>query len=88
MTKGTQKADNANVKLFHNKQGRRLNEIIKDISEKKESTEKVNFIVDEYDGENLDISEAKSLNELFNESLKQMLIVLIVQPIEKETSYK
>ena len=84
MTKGTQKSDNANVTFFHNEQGRRLSEIMKDILEKKERTEKVNFIVDEYDGENLDKSEAKSLNKLFNESLKQMLIVLIVQPIEKK----
>ena len=84
MTKGTQKADNANVTLFHNKQGRNLSEIMKEILEKKESTEKINFLVDEYDGENLDESEAKSLNELFNESLKQMLVVLIVQPIEKK----
>ena len=86
MTKGTQKADNANVTLFHNKQGRNLSEIMKEILEKKESTEKINFLVDEYDGENLDESEAKSLNELFNESLKQMLVVLIVQPIEKNES--
>ena len=84
MTKGAQKGDNANVTLFHNKQGRSLSEIMKEILEKKESTEKVNFLVDEYDGEDLDESEAKSLNELFNESLKEMLVVLIVQPIEKE----
>ena len=84
MRKGTQKADNANVTLLHNKQGRNLSEIIKDILEKNESTEKVNFLVDEYDGENLDQSEAKTLNKFFNESLKQMFIVLIAQPIEKK----
>ena len=39
---------------------------------------------DEYDGEDLDESEAKSSNEIFNVSLKQMFIVLIVQPIEKK----
>ena len=41
---------------FYNEERRNLSEIIKDISEKKESTKKVNFIVDEYDGEDLDKS--------------------------------
>ena len=84
MTEGIQKADDANVALLHNKEGRNLSEIMKDILEKKESTEKVNFFVDEYDGESLGESEAENLNELFNESLKQMFIILIVQPIEKK----
>ena len=69
---------------FHNEERRNLSEIIKDILEKKESTRKVNFIVDEYNGEDLDESEAKRLNEIFNKSPKQMFIVLIVQPIEKK----
>ena len=84
MTNVAQKEDVANMTPFHNEERRNLSEIIKDVLEKKESTRKVNFIVDEYDGEDLDESEAKRLNEIFNKSLKQMFIVLIVQPIEKK----
>ena len=84
MTNVAQKEDVANMTAFHNEERRNLSEIIKDILEKKESTRKVNFIVDQYDGEDLDESEATSLNEVFNESLKQMFFVLIVQPIEKK----
>ena len=82
ITKSAQKV--AKVTLFHNKAGRNLSEIIKGVLEKKESTEKVNFFVDEYDGEDLDESEAKKLNKVFNESLKETFIFLIVQPIEKK----
>ena len=39
--------------------------------------------MDEYEWEDLDESEAKSLNEIFNESLKEMFLILIPQPIEK-----
>ena len=76
--------DVANVKLFHNKERLNLSEIIKDVLEKKEITRKINFLVNEYDGEDLDNAEAESLNKVFNEALKQMFIVLIVQPIEKK----
>ena len=84
MVNAAQNKEVANMTSFHNKERRNLSGIIKDILVKKESTRKVNFIVDEYDGEDLDESEAKSLNEIFNESLKNMFIVLIVQPIEKK----
>ena len=80
--------DVANVKLFHNKERLNLSEIIKDVLEKKEITRKINFLVNEYDGEDLNNAEAESLNKVFNEALKQMFIVLIVQPIEKKASYK
>ena len=76
--------DVANVKLFHNKERLNLSEIIKDVLEKKEITRKINFLVNEYDGEDLNNAEAESLNKVFNEALKQMFIVLIVQPIEKK----
>ena len=76
--------DVANVKLFQNKERLKLSEIIKDVLEKKEITRKINFLVNEYDGEDLDNAEAESLNKVFNEALKQMFIVLIVQPIEKK----
>ena len=39
--------------------------------------------MDEYEWEDLDKSEAKSLNEIFDESLKQMFLILIPQLIEK-----
>ena len=84
MVNVAQNKEVANMTSFHNKERRNLSEIIKDILVKKESTRKVNFIVDEYDGEDLDESEAKSLNGIFNEWLKNMFIVLIVQPIEKK----
>ena len=83
ITEGVQTADVANVKLFHNKERRSLSEIIKDVLEKRETTRKINFVVDEYDGEDLDQIEAERLNKVFNKSLKQMFIILIVQPIEK-----
>ena len=84
ITEGFQTVDVANVKLFHNKEGRNLSEIIKDVLEKKETTRKINFVVDEYDGEDLDKPEVERLNKVFNEALKEMFIVLIVQPIEKK----
>ena len=76
----------ANVVAFHNKEGLHLSKIIKDILEKEKHSEKVNFIFDEYDGEDLDESEGETLNDMFanNESLKDAFIMLIVQPIEKE----
>ena len=83
ITEGVQTVDIANVKLFHNKERRNLSEIIKDVLEKRETTRKINFVVDEYDGEDLDKTEAERLNKVFNEALKQMFIILIVQPIEK-----
>ena len=115
-----QKEKVANMTPFHNKERRNFSEIIKDILDKKKRKRKVNFIIDEYDGEDLDDeydgedlgdkydgedlddeydgedlddeydgedldeSEAKSSNEIFSVSLKQMFIVLIVQPIEKK----
>ena len=84
VAKDTQENNAAKITPFHNKERRNLSEIVKGILEKKESTRKINFVVDEYDGEDLDESEAKSLNNVFNESLKEMFIVMILQPIEKK----
>ena len=83
MTESAQKKDLTNVKILHNKEGLKLSEIIKGILENKENTKKINFLVDEYDGEDLDESEGEKLNKVFNESLKQTFILLIVQPTEK-----
>ena len=84
MTKDVQENELVNVTLFHNKEKRRLSEIIKGIIEENESTRKMNFVVDEFDGEDLDESEAKRLNVVFNELLKESFILLVEQPIKKE----
>ena len=84
MAKDAQENKLINVTLFHNKEKRKLSEIIKGILEENESTRKMNFVVDEFDGEDLDESEAKSLNGIFNESLKESYILLVEQPIKKE----
>ena len=82
MTKHSQDKHVENVILFRNEERRQLSEIIKDILGKNESTRKVNFLVDEYDGEDLDESEAERLNKVFNGLLKKAFVTLIVQPIE------
>ena len=84
ITKDVEKKTDANITPYHNKERRNLSEIMRDILQQDESTKKTNFIVDEYDGEDLDESEANRLNIVFNESLKQSFILLIAQPIEKE----
>ena len=84
VTQDAEKKGVENVIPFHNEEGRNLSEIINGILEKNESTKKINFIVDEYDGEDLDEVEAKRLNDFFNGLLEQTFIFLIVQPIRKE----
>ena len=82
--KDAQKKTDANITPYHNEERRNLSRIMSDILQQEESTKKINFVVDEYDGEDLDKSEANSLNKVFNQSLKQSFILLIVQPIKKE----
>ena len=82
--KYAQENELTNVTLFHNKEKRKLSEIIKIILEENESIRRMNILVDEFDGEDLDESEAKSLNLLFNELLKESYILLVEQPIKKE----
>ena len=57
---------------------------MQDILTNEESTQKINFLIDEYDGEDLDESEAIRLNETFNGPVKETSILLTVQPIEKQ----
>ena len=83
MVKNNQRKSIDKVRLYYNKDRLQLSAIIEDIT-KPERTEKINFVVDEYDGEDLDDLEAKKLNYIFNESLKEAFIALIPQPIEKE----
>ena len=71
------------VTPFRNKDGLELSAIIEYIT-KTERTDQVNFVVDEYDGEGLDESEAERLNSVLNGPLKEAFVVLIAQPIEKE----
>ena len=71
------------VVTFNNKDGLKLSEIIEHVT-KQERSGKINFIVDEYDGEDLDELEAGKLNRMFSESLKESFILLIPQPIEKK----
>ena len=86
MVKDKQKSDVAKVIPVHNLNGLSLSQVISDILQKEKITEKINFVIDEYDGEDLDKSEAKKLNNIFanNELVKEGFILLIVQPIEKE----
>ena len=73
---------NEKVKIYHNKKGDMLSTIIHKIAELNRS-ENINVVVDEYDGEDLDESEAEKLNNIFNILLKKAYVVLIAQPIEK-----
>ena len=77
------KNNQKNVTPFHNKDGRKLSSLIEHITKPKKA-EKMNLLVDKYDGEDLDESEAKRLNYIFNDLLKKSFIVLIAQLIKKE----
>ena len=79
--------ENDKVLPFHNKSGLMLSAIIKQIT-KRDRSEKLNFVIDEYDGEDLDNSEADELRKIFNKSLKKSYVVLITQPIEKKRTIK
>ena len=73
---------------FHNAEKQNLSVITNNILEENENTKKINFVVDEYDGEDLDRSEVLKLNDIFNDPLKEAFILLIVQPIEKKLVIK
>ena len=81
MVKNTHK--NYKVTSFQNKDGLLLSAIIDQIT-KPDRSEKINLVVDECNGEDLDTSEAEKLKKVFNESLKESYIVMIAQPIKKE----
>ena len=78
--------DKGKVTVVHNKEGHKLSEVIKDVVKKEKNAKQVNFVVDEYDSEDLRELEAAKLNDIFstNEALKEAFILLNVQPIEKE----
>ena len=87
ITKDAQKRTDANITSVHNKERRYLSEIMQDILRNEKSTQKINFLIDEYDGEDLDESEAIRLNEILNGPLKGTFILLIVQPIKNSELY-
>ena len=74
--------ENYKVTPFPNRDKLKLSKIIDQIT-KPDRSEKINLVVDEYDGEDLDESEAVKLNSIFS-NLKEAYILLIAQPIEKE----
>ena len=83
MVNNNQEKHFENVIPFHNKDGLQLSAIIEHIT-KSERSKKINFVVDEYDGEDLDKSEARKLNYVFRESLNEAFIIIIAQPMEKK----
>ena len=83
MVNNNQKIDIEKVTPFHNKEGLQLSTIIERIT-KSERAANINFVIDECDGEDLDLLEASKLNYIFSRSLKEAFIVLIAQPIEKK----
>ena len=72
-----------NAKIRCNKEGIKLSEIIKDIN-KEIKNENVNLIVDEYDSEDLDKTEAETLNKFFEEKFQEAYVFLIPQSMEKD----
>ena len=64
------KDNDKKVTPFCNKDGLELSAIIEYITET-ERTNKVNLVVDEYDGEGLDEAEADRLNSVFSGPLKE-----------------
>ena len=72
------------IQIYHNNKGYKLSEIIKQILSEINNTKNVNFIVDEYDGEDLDEIEGKTLHKVFKEEINDVFVLLAVQPMEKE----
>ena len=75
--------ENFKVTPFLNRDKLKLSKIIDQIT-KPDRSEKINLVVDEYDGEDLDESEAVKLNNIFSNLLKEAYILLIAQPMKKE----
>ena len=93
---------NPKIKIYPDKEeqkGAKLSDMIKDILKrnkmenqrdkgKSRSQEKINLIIDEYDGENLNQSEARKLNNIINKEYKEVfedaVILLIAQSMKKK----
>ena len=74
--------NSVNVKVHSNKEGKKLSVIVKGILEETNNN-RVNLIIDEYDGEDLDKGEAEVLNSIFEEKFQRSVVYLVAQPIEK-----
>lgn len=74
------------VKLYHNKEGMKLTDIIADILKGNKKKKQMHLFVDEYDSEDLNRVEGNKLNDIFskNEKFREAFVFLIIQPIEKE----
>ena len=72
------------VKLCRNEEGNPLSVIIKQTLNETSDTKNINFIIDEFDGEDLDENEARQLNKLFTKESRNAVILLITQSMEKE----
>ena len=75
---------NPEVNVYHNVKQKPESAIIEEILKSDSKKGKLNLIFDEFDGENLTITEAKRLNDKFtiNERIKDSNIILICQPLE------
>lgn len=74
------------IDIHVNREGKKLSQIVHSIIENEKHATKINLIVDEFDGESLDVHEATELNKVFNENskFKEAVVVILVQPIKKE----
>ena len=75
----------SNMKLYRNEGALKLSKIINNI--KTDHPEcKINLIVDEYDGEQLDEPEATKLNHIFttDENFRNSIICLVFEALERE----
>ena len=75
---------NSKVKLCRNEEGNPLSVIINQTLTETSDTKNINFIIDEFDGEDLDENEARQLHKLFTKESRNAVILLIIQSMEKE----
>ena len=75
---------NPKVNIFQNKDQMPESAIVEEILKNDSKKGKLNLIFDEFDGQNLTITEAEKLNTefTFNERLKDSNVVIICQPLE------
>ena len=75
---------NPKVNIYHNVKQKPESDIIEEIMKNDLKEGKLNLIFDEFDGENLTITEAKRLNDQFttNDRIKDSHVILICQPLE------
>ena len=72
------------VRLYQNGEGNPLSVIMNQILNETSPAKNTNFIIDEFDGEDLDENEARQLNKFFTKESRNAVILLIIQSMEKE----